>query len=244
MSTITAIKTNHKNTGSIKQPKTKYCLVIGFDAFGSDAFNPSQYIVETLVDNIKEEGSLKEVSVNTIILPVTGELAWQILQDALKNIPSSSRKSSVLILTGLFDQRSVISIERFALNILDYRIKDNLGRMIRDEPIDETGPAALTTDVRVRDIANHLLKKGFPAEVSNHAGTFICNETYYRALRFQQTFQYPQTVLFVHVPSPGKFGGSLRALGTKRAEKMARGRKNQLNAMRDAVIQIIQACYA
>ena len=141
----------------------------------------------------------------------------------MKNIPS--KKSSILILTGLFDQRSVISIERFALNILDYRIKDNLGRMTKDELIDETGPAALTTDAKVREIANHLLKKGFPAEVSNHAGTFICNETYYRALRFQQQFKYPQTVLFVHVPAPEKFGKSLRAMGTKRAEKMANGKR-------------------
>lgn len=226
-----------KKASRIKQPDEKCCLIVGFDAFGSAGFNPSQYIVDTLPANIKGKRALSKVSVNTLILPVTGPMAWKLLQSTLKKM-----KPSVLIMTGLFQIRSLLSIERFALNMADYRIKDNLGRMPKDQPIDKGGPNALMTNVNVRELANCLLKKGFPSEVSNYAGTFICNEIYYNALRFQQKFRYPQTVLFMHVPAPGKFGRSLRALGTKKAEKMAAGRKNQLNAMREAVIQVMVAC--
>ena len=55
MVTVTAKKTDNKKTDSVRQTDAKYCLVAGYDAFGSDSFNPSQYIVESLADNIKRK---------------------------------------------------------------------------------------------------------------------------------------------------------------------------------------------
>ncbi len=49
------------------------------------------------------------------------------------------------------------------------------------------------------------------ANVSNHAGTFLCNELYYRCLRAQQKAKKsPSVALFVHLPCPEQYQATLR----------------------------------
>lgn len=171
-------------------------LVTAFEPFAGASVNPSQQIVEALPATINSGSRL--VKVKTDVLPTVGDAAWK----QLKKTVSKQKEPFILVCLGLAEGRSSISVERFALNIRDYRIADNAGQIRQDESIDRAFPDALRTRLPVEKLATHLADAGFPCEVSNHAGTFICNETYFHALKKWNEDKRCKGVLFVHVPSP------------------------------------------
>jgi pyroglutamyl-peptidase len=213
-----------------------YCLITGFDAFAGDQFNPSQAIVESLPESLDLPGQDAVIQLAGLVLPTCGNKAWKKLKKSLEKLPRNSQ--SVVILTGLAAIRPNISIERFALNIRDYRIKDNAGHMINGKDIDRNGPDALRTQINLEGVIKQVRRKGLTADISNYCGTFICNEIYYQGLRFQKERQLPHALLFVHVPLPAQYGKRLRQKGTAQALKRSSGKANQLLAMQEAVIEI------
>jgi pyroglutamyl-peptidase len=213
-----------------------HCLITGFDAFAGDSFNPSQAIVEALPASFNLSGKNTTVRVERLVLPTCGELAWKKLKGHLEKLPRKSK--TVVILTGVVGFRANICLERFALNIRDYRIKDNAGHIVLGERIDRSGPEAMRTRIKVEDVVKHVRRNGLTAEVSNYCGTFVCNEIYYQGLRFQKAKQTPDALVFVHVPLPAQYGKQLRKNGNMRFQRLASGKANQLLAMREAVIEI------
>lgn len=213
-------------------------MITGFDAFAGDSFNPSQVIVESLPERVKLPGKGGVVPVDKLILPTCGDLAWEKLKVRLEKLPKKSK--SVVILTGLAALRPSICVERFALNIKDYRIKDNAGCLIIGEEIDPRGVAALRTAVETKAVVKHVLRKGLCAEVSNYCGTFVCNEIYFQGLRFQKSKGFPHALVFVHFPLPADYGKRLRKQGAKRFHKLSRSKSNQLLAMQKTLLEIAQ----
>jgi pyroglutamyl-peptidase len=111
-------------------------------------------------------------------------------------------RPSLVLGLGVSIRRDKICLERFALNLDDAAIEDNLGCIRRGEEIVRGGPAALRTNVDIAAVLGRIADAGIAAEISNHAGTFVCNHVYYCALlRLGQ--ELPQVrCLFVHVPLP------------------------------------------
>ncbi|MBX7166539.1 MAG: pyroglutamyl-peptidase I [Pirellulales bacterium] len=67
-------------------------------------------------------------------------------------------------------------------------------------PLEPQGPLALQTSLPIAAWTNGLNVQGLPAEVSFHAGTYLCNAIYYWSLLLTEQ-QSPQTrSLFVHLP--------------------------------------------
>jgi hypothetical protein len=112
----------------------------------------------------------------------------------------SGKETFFIVLSGLADSRDRITIERFALNVRQYRIKDNNGHQHDGDAVVNGGPAAIETKVDARRLSRLLNKSGLPADVSNHAGTFVCNEIYYRALHRWQEDPRCAGIIFVHLP--------------------------------------------
>jgi pyroglutamyl-peptidase len=212
------------------------CLITGFDGFGGRKNNPSQLVVERMPQSLKT-GKGKTIALETMVLE-TCEKSWTALKPRLASC-------SVLILTGVAAKRPVVSIERFALNIRDYRIEDNHGHQFQGSTIDKGGPEALTTGIDLLKLEKRLLAKGFPCEISNHAGTFVCNDIYYRALLHKASQGTPTIVLFVHLPTPGRYTRRLaadkRAAVRKKASALTTQAK-QLDYMSKAVQDIAAYC--
>jgi pyroglutamyl-peptidase len=61
------------------------------------------------------------------------------------------------------------------------------------------GPAAFLSTVPVKAVATAWRSAGLPGEVSNTAGTYLCNQSFYTALN--HTFATGTPVAFVHVPT-------------------------------------------
>jgi pyroglutamyl-peptidase len=217
-----------------------YCIIAGFNAFGDEPFNPSQTIVETMPDHLEVNSGKEMVIIEKLVLPSCCRRAWSLLKRKLHQLPPSSVRA--VVLTGLASGRNKITLERFALNIRDYLIEDiNRHRPIA-KMIDRNGPQAIRSKVPIEDLLKSVLKSGFPAVISNFCGTFVCNETYYRMLRFASLHNLSIPVLFAHVPLPHSFGKTLHKEGASKLKKLAKGKKNQLKAMQLAIIKIATFC--
>src|SRR3989304_5763839 len=98
-------------------------LLAGFEPFGGSAVNPSQQVVRALAQE-----SRPGVELHTAILPVDRANGPAAVLRAVQEI----RPDAVLCL-GEAAGRMAISIERVAINLMDYRIAHNAGNQAQEE---------------------------------------------------------------------------------------------------------------
>lgn len=184
------------------------CIIAGFEPFGGADINPSKQCVERLPGLIEHGGSSAPVPVSPLVLPTCCLEAWAAVDQFLKGADCDD---FILLLSGFAASRQRISLERFALNVREYRIADNGGHQWQQDYIQEGGSEALRTKVPLKELSAHLEGLGLLCEISNCAGTFVCNEIYYRALAAWENDVRCKAVLFVHLPGPELYLQLLRA---------------------------------
>ena len=86
---------------------------------------------------------------------------------------------ALVLCLGQAGGRDKIGLERVAINLDDARMTDNAGRQPIDEPIVAGAPAAYFSSLPLKACVQALTEADLPAEVSNTAGTFVCNHVFY-----------------------------------------------------------------
>lgn len=169
----------------------KTVLLTGFEPFGGDDRNPSQAIAERL------EGALigKHRIASAILACEFGKSRRQLRSLLTRHTPS------LVICLGLASGRQAITPERIAINIDDARIPDNAGRQPVDKPIVRGGPSSYWSTLPLKAITAALTEQGIPAEVSQTAGTFVCNHVFY-GLMHELAATPEVRGGFIHVPAP------------------------------------------
>lgn len=166
-------------------------LLSGFEPFAGSPINPSQQLAEALAAE-----RMDGVQINSLILPVDGALAPAALIAAL-----DAQQPDAVISLGQATGRAVMSLERVAVNLLDYSIPDNTGKLIVDEPVVAGGPAAYFATVPVRAMLDAMRGAGVPAELSLSAGAYLCNQVLYAVLHHIAANRLPVRAGFIHVPA-------------------------------------------
>ena len=105
-----------------------------------------------------------------------------------------------MLCLGEASRRMAISIERVAINLLDFRIADNAGDKVTDEPIVPGAPAAYFATLPVREMYNSIRAAGIPCELSTSAGTFLCNQVMFTILHYMARNRLGIPAGFVHLP--------------------------------------------
>jgi pyroglutamyl-peptidase len=95
----------------------------------------------------------------------------------------------------------VICLERFALNVDDEELPDNSGRVLNGTPIVRGGPAAYESTLPLNRLLKVLRAKGIRANISNHAGTYVCNHAFYVARHESERLRPGMPCGFIHVPN-------------------------------------------
>jgi pyroglutamyl-peptidase len=85
----------------------------------------------------------------------------------------------IVLALGQAEGRCDLSVERVAINVMDARIADNAGAQPIDVPVIAGGPAAYFSTLPIKSLVAGLKAAGFPASVSQTAGTFVCNQVFY-----------------------------------------------------------------
>lgn len=164
-------------------------LLTGFDPFGGEKINPAQEAVNKVSNNINGAEVIK------LIIPTVYEKSLAAIDEAIKK-----HNPDIVISIGQAGGRFDITPERVAININDFRIKDNEGNQPVDEPIREDGKAAYFSNLPVKGIVKHLNENGIPSTLSNTAGTFVCNHVMYGVL-YMIDKKYPHMKSgFIHIP--------------------------------------------
>lgn len=166
-------------------------LVTGFDPFGGSPVNPSWDAVHALHGRVISGHQVVGGEIPTVFGASLERLA------ALME----EYQPRLVICTGQAGGRGAISLERVAINVNDARIPDNAGGKPIDVAIVPDGPAAYFTSLPIKAMLQALLDAGVRAEVSQTAGTFVCNQTFYGLMHLlaQPKWQATRGGL-VHVP--------------------------------------------
>jgi pyroglutamyl-peptidase len=144
-------------------------LVTGFDPFGGDHVNPSWLAVEAL--DGRQVAGCRIVSAR---LPTVFDRSLDVLRRLL-----AQHRPVVAISTGQAGGRGAISLERVALNVNDARIPDNAQAQPIDTPVIAGAPAAYFSSLPIKAMLAALEGAGIAGEVSQTAGTFVCNHVFY-----------------------------------------------------------------
>ncbi|MBO1267462.1 pyroglutamyl-peptidase I [Arthrobacter cavernae] len=188
-------------------------LLSGFEPFGGDAANPSWVAATLARDILRAEGH----DVEALELPcVFGEAATALLEAVDRLNPA------LVVSLGLAGGRDRISLERVAINCDDARIPDNAGRRPVDEEVVPGGPAAYFSTLPIKAALRGLQIAGIRAEVSQTAGTYVCNHVFY-ALMHALALRPQTRGGFVHVPYDGSGLPLGRAVPAMPAGTMAEG---------------------
>ncbi len=164
-------------------------LVTGFDPFGGERTNPSWEVCTRLP---REIGGLR---VETQRVPCEFRRSIEVLAEAIER-----HDPQLVVLLGQAGGRTRIGVERIAINVDDARIADNAGAQPTDEPIAANGPPAYFSSLPVKAMVAGIRAAGVPAELSNTAGTYVCNHVMYGVLHFLAASGRKARAGFVHLP--------------------------------------------
>ena len=167
-------------------------LVTGFEPFEGQTINPSWMAVQAL--HGRQIAGHRIVGVQ---LPTVFDRSLQVLQDQLRRY-----RPALVLATGQAGGRSAMSLERIAINVNDARIPDNAQAQPVDTPVVSGAPAAYFTSLPIKAMLSAVHKEGIDAEVSQTAGTFVCNHVFYGLMHELATRPALKGTRggFVHVP--------------------------------------------
>ena len=171
------------------QKSARCVLVTGFTPFGGERTNPSWDIVKGLPETILG------YRLEKLRVPTEFGKAIAVTTRAMDKLAPS-----IVLCFGQAGGRTCMSVERIAINVNDARIADNAGRQPTDEVIYAEGPAAYFCTVPIKAMVAAMAKSHVPADVSNTAGTFVCNHLIYGVLHHIATLRSSARAGFIHVP--------------------------------------------
>lgn len=163
-------------------------IVTGFDPFGGEKINPS-------IECVKALPEIEGVEIIRLELPTVFKESAIRLNEVINDV-----KPDAVLSVGQAGGRPGITMERIAINVDDARIPDNSCQQPIDEAIQENGEAAYFTTLPIKRIVKAIREEGIPAEVSNSAGTFVCNHIMYQALFAAAKADKSFKAGFMHIP--------------------------------------------
>lgn len=164
-------------------------LVTGFDPFGGEPINPAIESVKRLPDNIAGAEIIK------LEIPTVRKKSLEKIEKAI-----NEHNPDVILSIGQAGGRFDISIERIGINLDDFRIPDNEGNQIIDEPIFPDGENSYFVKLPVKAMVQNVQKNNIPASVSYTAGTFVCNHVLYGVLYLIEKKYEGKKSGFIHIP--------------------------------------------
>ncbi len=172
-------------------PKTTV-LITGFSPFGSEDTNVSWELARSLDGHVIDGHTLVAAQ-----LPTEFDASLEVLNHLLMQ-----HHPGLVVCLGQAAGRQAISLERIAINIDDARIPDNAGNQPVDSPVVSGGPPAYFTGLPIKAMLAALRDAGIAGEVSQTAGTFVCNHVFYGLMHTLERRRTMHGVRggFIHLP--------------------------------------------
>ena len=170
-------------------PTNPTILVTGFQPFGGQDVNPALEAVRALPEEI---AGARIVQVE---VPVTYRQAFEPVAAAIEEFSPDA-----VVCVGQAAGRPCVTVERVAINVDDCEQPDNADTIRCNVPILEDGPAAYFATLPVHELVRAIEAAGLPAQVSDSAGTYVCNHLMYLVLDHAARKRPGMLGGFIHVP--------------------------------------------
>jgi len=187
--TVSVVPAVEPGSGHVLLAPARPIVVTGFAPFGGETENPSRLIARAL-----DGTRIDTILVVGVELPVRTHAVRAALEEVWALAPR------ILLHLGQAGGRAQISLERVAVNLLDFSLPDEDGERIEDAPVVPGGPAAYFSTLPVRRVLHRLRAAGIPAHLSLSAGAFLCNQVFYLTQDHLAAQDTRTLSGFVHVP--------------------------------------------
>jgi len=167
-------------------------LVTGFGPWPGVRINPTAALVAGLSnEDLPEPGACRLV---TKVLPTEYRRSWTMLRrSALRHRPD------IVLQFGFAPKAEAISLEKLGRLPCGKRT-DAAGYAPRSGTVSRSGPDRLSTTIPLKPLAMALRRAGLAVALSEDAGGYLCNATFYRSL---QRLGEGRHIGFVHLPGRG-----------------------------------------
>jgi len=210
--------------GMLRHDNHHTVLITGFGPFGGRADNPSGELARRLdgatVGGAAVVGRVFETSTDTVGAD---------LSDALAELAPD-----LLVCLGVAPGASALTLERTAVNIRDFPFPDQAGVMVTGQPVVTGGRDRVLSGLPLATIQRRWSEDGVPCEMSNSAGTYLCNQLFYLACLAGRDRGIPAG--FVHVPDTPESAAAAGKPGREPGPAMS------LDLMSQALRSAIEVC--
>ena len=164
-------------------------LLTAFEPFGGESVNPALEAMKRIDEQIGEAQIVK------IEVPTSFCRADKTVTQAI-----DVDNPDVVIMLGQAGGRTAITPEKIAVNFKAAKIPDNDGCMPFGEQIIKNAVDNYESTLPIDDIVKNIKNTGVPAEISNSAGTYVCNCLFYSVMHYIVTSGKTIKAGFIHVP--------------------------------------------
>lgn len=173
----------------------KKLLLTGYEPFLKFKTNPTQVVVDSLDGKV-----IGDYEIIGKIYPVAFKEINSLIEHDIETI-----EPDAIVSLGLASGISSIHLERIAINTIDGR-EDNKGFKPNGEKIHVDGEDGLFSKLPLKRLETALLNENIPVNISNSAGTYLCNNLMYSELYYLKQKQLDIPAGFVHVPPSHDIG--------------------------------------
>ena len=166
-------------------------LITGFEPFGEFPVNTSREMIQAMQ---QDEKVSKLFPFETCILPVERKRSFEVLLWYLEK-----KLYSHIFLMGMAVYSEKICIEKVAINWSHFTIPDNAYQQPLDECIEPEAPDAYFSNMPVLSLVK-IKTTHIPIQLSLSAGSYVCNDLYFRTLHWINVHHYPAKIVFLHLP--------------------------------------------
>ena len=170
----------------MNQTGRKSILVTAFEPFDREKLNPTENVLRCLPDTA--EGLV----IHKLLLPVEFRRSLELAIAAADELSPDA-----VIMLGQAGGRRAVTPESTARNEMNARIPDNAGYRPEHVPVVKGGPRELYSTLPLEAILRVLNDRDIPCEISDDAGTYVCNALFYGMLNHLDG-KIPAG--FIHVP--------------------------------------------
>ncbi len=163
-------------------------LVTAFEPFGGSCRNSSLETMQSLPDLTPSGHEIIKRQI-----PVVYDRCGDALEAAILETSPDA-----VVCLGQAEGRGSITPEYIAVNVKHNTSPDNGGNVYLCKPIEEGAPDGIITTLPVQAMVGKMKEQAIPAAISFTAGTYVCNNLMYHALRISGPMGIPAG--FIHLP--------------------------------------------
>jgi len=163
-------------------------LMSGFEPFGGYESNPSYDAIAGM-----DEEMIDGLDVRVIEIPVTWAGGWTTLLAEIERL-----NVDLVVATGVAGS-DYMRLETRGRNIMEQTDNDDV--TMNGEEIVEGGPDEVFDGLPVQEMADAMIAAGYPAQLSDDAGTYLCNHVLYNLMYYVENLATRDIDAgFIHVP--------------------------------------------